>query len=121
MYQPTEAEWSVLETLWNQDSLVLGQIVEALKPVTGWSRNTVHTYLSRMEAKGLVRIDRDADPHRYSAGVTREDCARKERQTLLNRVYKGATGDLIAAFLKDSQITPQERERLRKMLDEMEV
>lgn len=121
MYKLTQAEWSVLEALWGREKFSLGEVVEAMRPVTGWSRNTVHTYLTRMEEKGLVSIDRTGGPHSYAAAVSREECARQERNTLLNRVYGGAVGDLITAFLKESSITPQERERLRKLLDDMEV
>ena len=117
----TEAEWSVLQALWNGGGCSLGEVVGALRDSTGWSRNTVHTYLTRMEKKGLVEIERNIEPHRYSAAVSREDCARQERKTLLNKVYKGAAGDLIAAFLKESSISPDERDRLRQLLDDMEV
>lgn len=99
----------------------LGEIVDALKPATGWSRNTVHTYLTRMENKGLVIIDRSGEPHKYRAGVSREDCARRERSNLLDKLYGGATGDLIVAFLKENHISEEERDRLRQLLDEMEV
>ena len=40
---------------------------------------------------------------------------------LLNRVYGGAAGDLIAAFLKDSALSPEEAQRLRNLLEQMEV
>ena len=53
--------------------------------------------------------------------MTREDCARAERGELLERVYNGAAGDLIAAFLKESHISREEAARLRRLLDEMEV
>lgn len=116
----TENEWSVLEALWAGKQLALGDVVERLVPVTGWSRNTVFTYLTRMEKKGLVSIDR-SHPKPYASAVRREDCAREERSELLNRVYGGAAGDLVAAFLKETVISQDERNRLRKMLDEMEV
>jgi len=120
MYKLNDSEWTVLEALWNGCD-VLGTIVDTLKPQTGWSRNTVHTYLTRMEGKGLVIIDRSLEPHIYSASVSREDCARHERNTLLNKVYGGATGDMLVAFLKETKITEEERQRLKKLLDEMEV
>ena len=120
MYKLTDAEWTVLEALW-EGCDVLGTIVDHIRPGTGWSRNTVHTYLTRMEGKGLVSIHRETDPHLYQAAVDRDLCASGARNTLLERVYDGAAGDLIAAFLKESSITSQERERLRKLLDEMEV
>ena len=90
-------------------------------PTRPWRRITVHTYLTRMESKGLVAIDRSQDPHRYTAAIDRELCARQARSQLLDKIYGGATGDLIAAFLKESHITPEERDRLRQLLDDMEV
>lgn len=116
----TEAEWSVLEVLWSEDRMAFGEITKALEPVHGWSKNTVHTYLTRMEHKGLVSIDR-SQTKPYSANISREVCAKEERNELLTKVYGGATGDLIAAFLKESSISQQEVERLRQMLDDMEV
>lgn len=121
MYKLTDAEWAVLETLWDTPGAPLGELVCRLRPQKNWSRNTVHTYLTRMETKGLVTIDRTCEPHTYSYAVTREECARQERLSLLNRVYGGAAGDLVAAFLKESHITAEERDALKKLLDEMEV
>ena len=116
----TEAEWAVLEALWSAENLSLAETTRYLAAAKGWSKNTVHTYLKRMEGKGLVKIDHSgARP--YSAAVTREACAREERQDLLNRVYSGAAGNLIAAFLKDSPISREEAASLRQLLDEMEV
>ena len=61
----SDREWKVLEVLWQGEGLALGPVVEALRPGTGWSRNTVFTYLTRMEGKGLVTIDKQRVPHLY--------------------------------------------------------
>lgn len=118
----SDKEWRVLNALWvAPEGLALGAVVDALRPDTGWSRSTVLTYLTRMEAKGLVDIRKEDFPHRYRAAVSREDCAAAERRGLLERAYQGSAGKLVAAFLKDEKLTPQERDELRKRLDEMEV
>lgn len=116
----TDAEWAVLDALWDAGEAALGDIAARLKEERGWNKNTAYTYLTRMAAKGLVDIDREREKP-YSASVTREDCARVERGELLERVYNGAAGDLIAAFLKESHISREEAARLRRLLDEMEV
>ena len=116
----TDAEWSVLEVLWSGERFALREVTEQLKATKAWNKNTVHTYLTRMEAKGLVNIDH-SNPLPYAAAVSRETCARDERNALLSRVYRGAAGDMIAAFLRDSTISPDEAAKLRRMLDEMEV
>lgn len=116
----TDAEWMLFEVLWSGERFALKEITKALATTLGWNRNTVYTYLIRLEAKGMVAIDRDS-PKPYRAVITREECAREERVSLLNRVYGGAAGELIAAFLKESAIDKAEADRLRQMLDEMEV
>ena len=117
----SDREWTVLNALWKTGGAELGVLVNELYQVTGWNRNTVHTYLTRMEAKGLVRINKDVAPHIYCAMIDRERCQQRERQSFLSRVYSGSAGDLIAAFLKEEPISQEEREKLRKILDDMEV
>lgn len=117
----SEREWTVLNALWETDGAEFGVLVTKLYENTGWSRNTVLTYLTRMEAKGLVWIDKETYPHIYHATLDRESCQQQERQSFLHRVYSGSAGELIAAFLKEEPISPEERERLRKILDDMEV
>ena len=112
----SDREWTVLTALWDSGGAALGSLTQTLRPKTGWSRNTVLTYLTRMEAKGLVAIDKTVSPHRYQAVLDRQ-----ERQSFLRRVYQGSAGDLVSAFLKEEPISPQEREELRRLLDEMEV
>ena len=116
----SEAEWAVLNILWSGRSFSLKEITTALQDVNGWNKNTVYTYLTRMEKKGLVSIERSQDKP-YSAAVTKDYCAQKERNELLDKVYGGAAGDLIAAFLRESSSSTEERNRLKKMLDDMEV
>lgn len=120
--QLSDREWEVLTALWERpEGETLGPLTKALEPGTGWSRNTVHTYLTRMETKGFVSIDKEHTPHRYRAAVTREECTAQQRRSLLQRAYEGSAGKLVAAFLQEEPITAAEREELRRLLDEMDV
>ena len=110
-----------MSALWETDGAELGTVVSTLHPKTAWSRNTVLTYLTRMEAKGLVTIDKTVSPHLYRAALDREACRRKERGSFLSRVYSGKASELVAAFIKEEPLTKEERDRLRALLDEMEV
>ena len=73
----SEREWTVLNALWETDGAELGTIVNILFPQTGWNRNTVLTYLTRMEAKGLVSIDKDSSPHIYLATLIEKAVSNK--------------------------------------------
>lgn len=121
MAKLSQREWLVLGVLWDREGAGLGEIAQALREQTGWSQNTVLTYLTRMEAKGLVSIDKEGSPRRYWAALSREDCQAQARDDFLREVYRGSAGDLVAAFLKEKPISPEERRELRRLLDEMEV
>lgn len=121
MLKLSEREWLVLGVLWDSGGAALGEVTQALQGETGWNRNTVLTYLTRMEAKGLVDIEKEGYPRRYRAALGREDCQAQARDSFLRQVYRGSTGDLVAAFLKEKPISPEERAELRRLLDEMEV
>ena len=49
MSRLTDSEWRVLTALWDSGDAALGEVAASLRPDTGWSRNTVLTYLTRME------------------------------------------------------------------------
>ena len=105
MAKLSEREWMVLGKLWESGGATL----------------SVLTYLTRMEAKGLVSIDKEGYPRWYRAALGREDCRAQARESFLQQVYQGATRDLIAAFLREKPISAQERDELRRLLDDMEV
>ena len=115
----TDAEWDVMCVLWDLKQCGLKEVIMALDEKRKWSKNTVHTYLTRMADKGLVAIDHSsAKP--YSAALSRSECEKNERADLLHRIYEGNMSSLITAFIKDSKMKPEEVERLKKLLDEME-
>ena len=121
MTRLSDKEWTVLGALWESGGDTLNGLTQALRGETGWSRNTVLTYLTRMEAKGLVSISREGYPRLYRAALDRDACQAQARDSFLREVYRGSTGDLVAAFLKEKLLSPQELGELRKLLDEMEV
>ena len=60
----TDREWKVMEALWQGGPQTLGEVLARLAEDTGWSRTTVHTYLTRMMAKDLVTADTQSSRER---------------------------------------------------------
>ena len=116
----TDGEWKVLDALWAGGPQTLGEVMGRLAEETGWSRTTVHTYLTRMMAKGLVEAQGQT-PRHYRAAVSRADCVGAAERTLVERAYGGSAGRLVAAFVRSGALTAQERQELKRLLDEMEV
>lgn len=89
------AEWQIMECLWEHSPRTLMEIVRALTPATGWSKSTIVTMVTRLEAKGALRHTEGARARLYSPTVLREQAALQETESLLRRVYRGSVGLLV--------------------------
>ncbi len=114
-YKISESEWLLMEQLW-QGEMTQAQLAEHLGKK--WNKNTIHTFLTRLCKKGFAEVDRERSPHVYRAAVPREACEKQERESFLQRVYRGNVGNMVAAFVKDNRLSAREAEALRKLLDE---
>ncbi|MGI6030514.1 MAG: BlaI/MecI/CopY family transcriptional regulator [Eubacteriales bacterium] len=110
----TESEWRVMEALWQQGGQTTGQLQRALAE-TGWSRNTVATFLARLEAKGYVCSQ--GSPKKFYPLQERQACQSWQTEDFLGRVFHGSIGMLMTSFLRDNHLKPQELEQLRQLLD----
>ena len=117
-YRISDSEWPVMQILWEHDSITQTELMQHLS--REWNKNTVHTFLTRLEKKGLVHIDKEVSPHRYRACVKREECVYQEKQSFLNKVYAGSVGKLVSSFLQDGDLTKEEIADLRTMLDALD-
>ena len=51
----SDSEWKLMKPLWEKQPRTIMELTAALRSETGWTKNTVITMLSRLEAKGAVR------------------------------------------------------------------
>ena len=117
----TEAEWNVMECLWEKSPRTGREAVAWLKEKVGWSRSTTLTLLRRMEAKGAVAADTDGGLKTFRPLVQREDAALQETEDFLDRVYKGSLSLMVSSLTKKQAIPKEEIDELYAILQELEA
>ena len=121
----SEAEWKIMRVLWKEGRLSSNDVVAEVVPETGWSPNTVRTLLSRLTDKGVLRADKERGKAKdyplcfYSPLYTREECEAVHVQSFLEKVFEGNPSRLLAHFVRETSLTPEQIAELRKKLDEM--
>jgi BlaI family penicillinase repressor len=113
----SDAEWAIMEILWESAPRTSGELCVDLKKTHRWKRGTVMTHLSRLIAKGIIVTDGDARPRNYAPTVPRESCVTQETRGFLNRLFDGALLPLVAHCLEHQKIPSQELSDLRTLLN----
>ncbi len=112
----TEAEWKIMEVLWDSAPRTMSEITKALEPTTGWTRHTVITLLKRMLEKGTVAVDESGDVKRYTPLMTQEEASTQETRKFLSHVFSGKASLLINHLVDSGEITLKEMDELMDMM-----
>ena len=113
----SNSEWKLMRRLWDHSPRTITELTAALREETGWSKNTVITMLSRLEAKGAVRHEEGGRAKRYFPILRREDAARDETESFLSKVYSGSLGLMMSAMVESRQLTESDIAELSAILD----
>ena len=120
-----EAEWVILETLWEKAPQTLGQIIQSIHEAHAeitWSYKTFHTHLRRMEERELIKSEaRNQKDKLYCPLVTREDALSAESAELLRRsAYFGSIGRLVKALDSGGYLTEADQKELLDLAQSLE-
>ena len=110
-------EWQIMECLWEQCPRTLMEIVHTLSPTTGWSKSTIVTMVSRLEAKGAVTYAEGGRARQYAPAVPREQAALEETESLLRRVYRGSVGMMVNTLADSRGLSQTDIEELSAILE----
>jgi len=114
----SESEWLVMNVLWEKNPLTANTLVDLLSDTIHWKPKTIKTLLNRLVKKGILGFETSGREYHYYPLVNRSDCIKQESRTFLNRVFGGTAKPMIAMLVEDEDLSPQDIEELKRMLDE---
>jgi predicted transcriptional regulator len=114
----TDAELAVLKVLWARGPLTAKAITEVLYPEGAESEfAAVHSFLQRLERKGLVARDRSSFVHVFSPKASQADILGQELKALIERVGGESIAPLIMQLIDQKRLSRKEAAEIRKLLD----
>lgn len=113
----SDNEWKLMGRLWERSPRTITELTADLREETGWSKNTIITMLSRLEAKGAVRHEEGVRAKAYYPAVDRETAARAETESFLGKVYGGSLGLLVSAMVESRALTEEDLAELSAILE----
>lgn len=111
----SDVEWRLMNTLWTLGEVTLGQIIKNVADA-GWSKQSLISFLKRMEAKGAISKDSSRRPSRYTALISQDDAIRQETSALLQRVYGGNPLLMVTSAVNAGRMSEEEIQHLIDLL-----
>jgi BlaI family penicillinase repressor len=114
--QISEAEWQVMNVLWERHPLKASEVIDALKDRTDWKPKTIKTLINRLVSKGALSYEKEKQIFLFYPVVSESECIKEETKSFINRVYKGSLHLLVKNFLDYNELSEKDIEELQRIL-----
>ena len=117
----TSADSVIMEVLWRLGPKDAEEIVADLAATQAWSTTTVRTLLDRLIKKGAVAKDKSGGKRIvFAALVERADYTHAESKSLIDRLYEGKLGPLLAQFSERERLSDEDLAQLKAIIARIE-
>lgn len=114
----SDSEWILMKKLWDEAPMTITQLTTALNDETQWTKQTVISLLSRMEAKGAIRYEQGKRAKEYYPILQKESAQKEETESFIKRVYDGNIGLLMNAITDSYRLSNDDIVELSAILEQ---
>jgi BlaI family penicillinase repressor len=114
----SEAEWEVMNVLWQKAPQTANEVISSLQERTNWKPKTVRTLLDRLVQKKVVGVNQNQKLYTFFPLYSQDECQRAEAQSFIKRIYGGALKSMLVQFIQEQSLSDEDIKELRSILDE---
>jgi BlaI family penicillinase repressor len=110
-------QFRIMQVLWDRGRASAREITDALDRAEPVAHSTVQTLLRQLEAKGAVGHVAEDRTFVFFPRLKEEKVKRNAARDLLERVFGGDVGSLVAHLLGDESPSRAELDEVRRLID----
>lgn len=114
------SELELMMILWKKgEPMTRVEIEEQLPKDRRITKTTVLSFLSRLEEKGFVKVEKEGRNNRYVPLVEEKDYLEQESSTILKRLYDNSVKKFVASLYDGKELSKNQIEELKDYLDSL--
>ncbi len=117
----TEAEWTIMKVVWEQEPCTAGTVQEALAGTKDWAYSTVKTTMDRMADKGYLVVERIRNLQLFRSNLSDVEAKRAEFRKMLKRAFDGALTPMMQFLIEHEGLSKDEAAQLRQLVRKVET
>ena len=114
----TKTELELMNLLWDLAEGSVRDVMAALPQDRDLAYTSVSTILRILEKKEFLKSRKESKTHIYTPLVQKESYEVKETGSLLNNLFSGSGLSLVKCLIDNDQLSEDEMESLKKMIEE---
>ena len=111
-------QFRIMQVLWDRQRANAREITEALNETEPVAHSTVQTLLRQLENKGAVSHDAEDRTFVFFPRLKEDKVKRTAAREMLDRIFGGNVGSLVAHLLKGEQLSRDELDELHRLIDQ---
>jgi predicted transcriptional regulator len=116
----TPQELAIMKVVWRLERATVRDVYEALRKRREIAYTTVMTMMKVLEEKGYLKKTRVERAYEYRPTQPRAQVLAGMVRDFVDRVFDGAAAPLLLHLAKDSRLSKEERQLIKRIAEEME-
>jgi BlaI family transcriptional regulator, penicillinase repressor len=116
----TPLELAIMKVVWKLDKATVRDVYEALREKRAIAYTTVMTMMKILEEKGYLKKTRVERAYLYRPARPRQQVVGAMVRDFVDRVFDGAASGLLLQLAKDGRLSKDERQHIRRVIEEMD-
>lgn len=113
-YKLFDAEYRLLSVIWENEPINSTALTKICEDTLGWKKSTTFNLIRKLSERGFVQNENAT----VTALVKKEQVAKYESETVIEKNFGGSLPAFIAAFLDGRKITAEEAAEVKRMIDD---
>lgn len=107
----------IMQVLWSRGRANAREITDDLNRIEATAHSTVQTLLRGLEEKGSIGHEIEGRTFVFFPRVEEEKYKRSAVRDLVERVFGGDAGSLVAHLLKNEKVSAKELDEIRRLIE----
>ncbi len=108
-----ESEYRFCLILWEMEPINSTELAKLCKERLGWSKTTTYTVIKRLGERGVLKNENAV----VSSLVSKEEVQLSELDELVEKRFEGSLPAFIAAFARRQELSEDEVEEIRRIIE----
>lgn len=114
-----DSELEIMMGIWKLNRPVTrAEIEEAIAKEKPLSATTILSFLSRLEEKGFLAVEKNGKTNLYTALIKEEEYLKSESKSILSKLYRNSVRNFVTALYDGNSLSQQDIEELQAFIDE---